>query len=309
MISDLDGAAVEYLTIRRALGFKLRGHDRLLSDFIGFFAGSGATGITTGLAVSWATQPAGVQPVRHAQRLTVARGFCTYLHALDTDVEIPPTHALSCRRERAVPYLFTQADIDALVTANGLLRPAHRTSTYRAVFGLLAVTGMRVSEVLSLDRDDVNLDTAIVSIRNTKFGKHRDLPIHPTACAALQDYAAARDHTFPRRRSESFFVSTRGTPVIYACVHTVFAQLIGITGIAAPAGVERPRIHGLRHSYAVATLRDWYLDGADVMAKLPTLSAYLGHVDPISTYWYLTAAPDLLALAAQRLETTTGQRR
>jgi integrase len=309
-MTDLHAAAGEYLAVRRALGFKLRGHDRLLDDFIAFLTDSdtGAPALTAATAVAWATRPAGLQPVRYAQRLCVVRGFAGYLHAVDASVEVPPTDLLPYRRWRPTPYLYSQADIDTLMAATVLLRPPLRAATYRGVFGLLACTGMRVGEVIALDDADVDLHTGVLTIDEAKFGKHRRLPVHPTTVAALRGYAAARDRLCRWPRGSSFFVSTRGTRLIYHCVHTAFAQLLTHTGITAPAGTSDPTIHGLRHSFAVATLRDWYCAGADVAAKLPILSAYLGHTHPASTYWYLSAAPDLLAAAAQRLEHATGDR-
>ncbi len=307
-MSDLHAAAGEYLEIRRALGFKLRGHDRLLAEFIAFLTDAGTPTITTATAVAWATRPPRLQPVRYAQRLCVVRGFAGYLHALDAMVEVPPVDLLPYRRWRPNPYLYSQADIDALMTAAGLLRPPLRAATYRGVFGLLAVTGMRVGEVIALDEDDVDLDIGVLVINEAKFGKHRRLPVHPSTVTALRGYVAVRDQLCPRPRASSFFVSTRGTRLIYQCVRNAFAQLLTCTATTAPAGTSAPTIHGLRHSFAVATLRDWYRAGVDVdvASKLPVLSAYLGHAHPASTYWYLSAAPDLLALAAQRLEQSAG---
>ncbi len=258
--------------------------------------------------MSWATRPVGVQPVRCAQRLCAVRGFARYLHALDPTVEVPPTDLLPYRRQRPAPYLYSQADIIRLIAAASLLRPALRAATYHTLFGLLAVTGMRVGEAIRLDSDDVDLHAGVLVITQTKFGKHRRLPLHPSTVAALRGYGEERDELCRRPTAPSFFVSTRGTRLLYPCVHAAFTQLLACTGLDAPAGAGNPRIHGLRHSFAVATLRDWYRDGADVAAKLPILSAYLGHAHPASTYWYLSAAPDLLALAAERLEHTEGER-
>jgi integrase/recombinase XerD len=305
-MTDLHAAASEYLAIRRALGFKLRGHDRLLDEFIAFLADTGAATVSSAVAVAWATRPTGLQPVRYAQRLCIVRGFAGYLHAMDAAVEVPPLDLLSYRRDRRMPYLYSQADIQALIAATDQLRPPLRAATYRGVFGLLAVTGMRVGEVIALDEDDVDLRAGVLAIREAKFGKHRRLPVHATTVTALRDYTTVRAELCAWPRGSSFFVSTRGTRLIYHCVHTTFAQLLTRTGITAPAGASAPTIHGLRHSFAVATLRDWYRAGVDVAAKLPVLSAYMGHTHPASTYWYLSAAPDLLALAAQRLEQAAG---
>lgn len=308
-MTELHAAASEYLAIRRALGFKLRGHDRLLAEFIAFLADTGTATITTAATVAWATRPTGLQPVRYAQRLCVVRGFAGYLHALDAAVEVPPLDLLSYRRHRRMPYLYSQSDIADLIAATGQLRPPLRAATYRGVFGLLAVTGMRVGEVIALDEDDVDLQEGVLAINEAKFGKHRRLPMHATTVTALRHYTTVRAELCTRPRGSSFFVSTRGTRLIYHGVHTTFAQLLTCTGITAPAGASAPTIHGLRHSFAVATLRDWYRAGVDVATKLPALSAYMGHAHPASTYWYLSAAPDLLALAAQRLEQAVGDPR
>jgi integrase len=305
-MTDLHAAASEYLAIRRALGFKLRGHDRMLDEFIAFLADTGAPTITTAAAVAWATRPPQAQLVRYAQRLCVIRGFAGYLHAFDAAVEVPPLDLLSYRRHRRMPYLYSQTDIDALMAATDQLRPPLRAATYRGVFGLLAVTGMRVGEVIALDEDDVDLRAGVLVIREAKFGKHRRLPVHATTVTALRHYTTVRAELCTRPRGSSFFVSTRGTRLIYRCLHTTFAHLLTRAGITAPAGASTPTIHGLRHSFAVATLRDWYRADADVAAKLPALSAYMGHAHPASTYWYYSAAPDLLALAAQRLERAAG---
>src|SRR5262249_37241046 len=156
-MNDLHTAALEYLAIRRALGFKLRGHDRLLADFITFLGDAGASTITTAAALAWATMPAHAQPVRYAQRLCVIRGFASYARTIDARVRVPPIDLLPYRRWRRNPYLYSQTDIDALIAATGLLRRPLRRATYRGVFGLLAVTGMRVGEVIALDDTDVDL--------------------------------------------------------------------------------------------------------------------------------------------------------
>lgn len=168
---------------------------------------------------------------------------------------------------------------------------------------------MRVGEAIRLNRADVDLKAGLIQIRQTKFNKSRQLPLHPTTVAFLDEYARQRDRLCSKPRVPSFFVSTRGTRLIDACVRHVFAQLVARIGLQPRAGSGRPRIHDLRHTFAVATMRDWYRAGLDVTSKIPLLSAYLGHVDPISTYWYLQAAPELLALAAERLEHREGQLR
>ncbi len=296
----------DYLRVRRALGFKLTGYDNLLKGFVDHLDQAPASTLTVEAALAWAIKPQGVQPYRWKQRLSVIRGFAVYLHALDPATEVPPADLLAYRRHRPTPYLFCDAEITALLVAAGELRHPLRSATYRTVFGLIAATGMRCGEALALDRDDVDLDGGLVAIRFTKFNKSRQLPLHPSTVNALDDYLHIRDRLCPRSIQPSFFVTTIGTRLTGRRVREVFTGLVNQTGLQPRFGSCRPRIHDLRHGFAVATLLDWYRDGADVAAKMPLLSAYLGHSNPSSTYWYLQAAPELLALAAQRLEQPVG---
>lgn len=301
-MTDLRQRVDAFVTLRRSLGFKLRGHDRLLTDFVDYLDHTGASTVTTQLALTWATMPTNAQPVWWKKRLSVIRGFSRYLQALDSSVEVPAPDLLAYRYRRPTPYLYSETDIAGLMAAAGTLSPPLRAVTHQTLFGLLAVTGIRLGEAIHLDRTDLDLEAGLIRIRETKFNKSRQLPLQPTTVAALKDYARQRDHLCGKPRVPSFLVSTRGTRLIDACVRRVFAQLAGRVGLQSRAGSGRPRIHDLRHTFAVATLRDWYRAGVDVTSKLPLLSAYLGHCDPTSTYWYLQAAPELLALAAERLE-------
>lgn len=258
--------------------------------------------MTIEAALSWATRPQGVQPYRWKQRLSVIRGFAVYLHALEPATEVPPADLLAYRRQRPTPFVFCDADITALLAAAGELVDPLRAATHRCLFGLIAATGMRCGEALALDRNDVDFDTGLVSIRLTKFNKSRQLPLHPSTLEALHRYLHERDRLCPRPAQASLFISTVGTRLAGRRVRAVFAGLVERAGLEPRFGSGPPTIHDLRHSFAVATLLDWYRDGSDVAAKTPLLSAYLGHVSPASTYWYLQATPELLGLAAQRLE-------
>ncbi len=299
----------DYLTLRRAIGFKLRGHDQLLSDFVDYLENSCISTVTAQAALAWATKPAHVRPVRWQQRLSVVRGFSRYLQTLDPSVQVPAPGLLAYRHPRPVPYLYTEAEIADLLAAAGTLSPLLRTVTHQTLFGLLAVTGMRVGEAIRLDRGDFDRKAGLILIRGTKFNKSRQVPLHPSTVLALEEYARHRDRLCGKPSAPSFFISTRGTRLIDVCVRRVFAELVSRVGLQPRAGSGRPRIHDLRHTFAVLTLRDWYRAGVDVSGKLPILSAYLGHVDPKSTYWYLQAAPELLALAAERLEHATEPQR
>jgi integrase len=298
-MSDLRDAVTDYLALRHALGFQLRGYDRLLGDLVAELQRSGASTLTTELAVAWATKPAGAQPFRWKTRLSVARGFARYLQTIDPAAQLPPSNLLAYRRARPAPYLYSAAEIDALLVATDTLRPTLRAATYRTLLGLLAVTGMRVGEAIALDRDDVDSRERRLAIREAKHAS-RQLPLHPSTAEALDAYARRRDRLCPAPNAPSFFLSTRGTRPIYDCVRETFIPLRHIAGLE-PTARPAPRIHDLRHSFAVRTLLDWHRAGIDVAARLPLLSAWLGHRHPASTYYYLQAAPELLALAAQRL--------
>lgn len=307
-MSALHQRVADYLTVRRALGYKLVDHGRLLPDFIDHLEGVGASTVTIDAALAWATKPQNVQPYRWKQRLSVVRGFARYLHALDPATEVPPSDLLAYRRRRPTPYLFSDAEVTGLLAAAGALKHPLRAVTHRTLFGLLAATGMRVGEALRLDRTDVDLDTGRLDISNTKFNKSRVLPLHASTVAALHGYARDRDRMLPRPTQPSLFINIRGTRLAARRVRAVFADLVDQVGLEPRFGSGRPRIHDLRHSFAVASLLDWYRTDVDVAVRMPLLSAYLGHASPASTYWYLQAAPELLVLAAGRLDPPTGGR-
>jgi integrase/recombinase XerD len=309
-VSRLREAAGDYLAMRRALGFKLTTQGRHLMRFIDYCEAHHADHITTELALAWATQtPRGSgDEVYWSRRLMVVRIFARHLQTLDPATEVPPEDVLPHHYRRIAPYLYSPGEITALISAAGRLKPTLRAATWQTLIGLLAVTGMRISEACHLDRDRIDLDTGVLVVADSKFGKSRQVFLHPSTIAALRDYERRRDHWCRSPRAPSFFVSTRGTRLDAHNITHTFADLLADTGIAAPPGRRRPRLHDLRHAFTVATLLDFYRDGGDVQARLPLLSTWLGHVDPKSTYWYLQAVPELLALAAGRLESAFGQR-
>jgi len=245
--------------------------------------------------------------LRHAQRLSIARGFATYLHALDPrSCEVPPRGLLPEGRRRVPPHIYTADEIAGLMHESRRLRPPLRAATVETVLGLLVVTGMRSGEAVRLDRDDVDLDAGRLRVIATKFDKSRELALHPTAVEALQGYARLRDRHWPRPTTVGFFVSGTGRRLSQDSLEHTFAELVRRVGLEPAAGsrARRPRLHDVRHSFAVATLIRWHRTGQDVQALLPALSAQLGHVDPASTYWYLTGVPELLALANTRVQAT-----
>jgi integrase/recombinase XerD len=301
-VSALRARADEYLAMRRALGFKLESQGPRLMSFVRFCEGHGATRVTTDLAVEWATSTTSSSEAYQARRLDVVRIFARHLQALDPATEIPPDDVLDRRRWRIPPYLYSPQEVTALMIAAGGLAPAIRAATWRTLIGLLAVTGMRQGEACRLGRDDVGLQAGTLVITDSKFGKSRMVFLHPTAVTALRAYEKARDRAFPEPEAATFLVNSLGRPLDRHNTPKTFATLVTAAGIQAPPGRRAPRLHDLRHVFTVATLLDWYRDGGDVQARLPVLSTWLGHVDPKSTYWYLQAVPELLALAASRLD-------
>jgi integrase/recombinase XerD len=303
VMTGLHDAVSDYLTIRRALGFKLVEHQRLLPDFASFVEQAGADAITTTLAVDWAIRTSGNDSWK-AARLSIVRGFARYLRTINPRTEIPPEGLLCGQPQYAIPYLYSEQEIARLLAAAARMRPPLRAATFTTIIGLLAVTGMRIGEALALDRDDVDLDAGVLTIRDTKFGKSRQLPLHPTSTAALADYALVRDELCPHATSASFFVSTHASRPDKSTIQAGFRALRNAAGIQARPGAGAARLHDFRHSFAVRTLLDWHRTGVDVQARMLWLATYMGHSKPASSYWYLTAAPELLALAATRLETT-----
>ncbi|MGB8384025.1 MAG: tyrosine-type recombinase/integrase [Dermatophilaceae bacterium] len=254
--------------------------------------------------MAWAMLPADALPSWWAARLRVVRGFARHAKAFDPDTQIPPVGLLPSRNRRAVPYLYSDAEVGALMALTASLQPTLHAATYRTLIGLLAVTGMRLGEVIRLDRSDLDTAEAILTIRDSKFAKSRQVPVAPSTLAALADYARVRDQHCPHPRSPSLLISTAGTRLISQNVEYVFARLTRQAGLTASSDGRRPRLHDFRHSLALNTLLDWYRGGLDVQARLPLLSTFLGHSTPAHTYWYVSAAPELLALAAARRDDT-----
>lgn len=301
-MSRLHDALADYLSVRRAMGYKLIRTGGLLAQFIAYLDDLDVDTITIEHALAWATLPAQSSLDWQAQRLSVVRGFASWMSALDPATEVPPTDLLPRRTHRPTPYLYSKDDIARLLAACATLRPQRRAATYHTLVGLLAVTGMRIGEAIRLDRSDVDVDAGLLLVRQTKFGKDRYLPLHPTSVEALTSYLAWCDRQFPTPRTGAVFTSIRGTRLRYNNARDTFNALAQHAGLRPRSASCRPTLHGLRHSFAVTTLLESYRSGADVQARLPLLSTYLGHVRPADTYWYLSAAPELLALANQRLE-------
>jgi integrase len=301
-MSSLEAQLADHLRIRRALGFKLERAEKLLAQYLEHLDRRGEQHVTVENALGWATMPAAGSGSWWAFRLSVVRGFATYLHALDAAHEVPPADVLARRPRRAIPYLYSDREIAALIAATAALRGQLRRATYRTLIGLLAVTGMRVGEAIRLDRPDLDPGHGVLTVRESKFGKSRELPLHPSTVAALRGYLRVREAHHHAHVSDALLISPAGTRLIYCNVHATFRQLRRDAGLQPRSPACRPRIHDLRHAFAVRTLLEWYRAGVEVQPRLPLLSTYLGHVHPRHTYWYLSAAPELLRIAGQRLE-------
>ncbi len=307
-MSPLRQAVEDYLQLRRSLGFQLRVPGRLLHSFAAFAEREKATHLTADLALRWAQQPADARPTTWAVRLQTVRRFAIWLSASDRRTEVPPAGLLPYRYERKRPYLYSDAEIVKLVgTASQLPSPTGlKGRTFATIFGLLAVTGMRISEVLALDQEDVDLQEGILRIHRSKFGKSRLVAVHESTRQTLANYMRERDHVVSRPASAAFFLSEGGNRVTEWASRYNFAKVSRQVGLRSATNECRhghgPRLHDMRHRFAACTLLNWYRAGIDVEREIPKLATYLGHVHVNETYWYLEAVPELLELATRRLE-------
>ena len=301
-MSDLRHSLDDYLALRREFGYQLKNTGELLVKFVDFCERADAHVVTIELALAWATLPKDCSRVWGACRLRAVRGFARYLHAIDPRTEVPPARLLPDGPHRVIPYLYSLDQVRALMEAACALASPLRAATSETIIGLLATSGLRVGEALRLDRDDVDVREGVLTVRRTKFNKTRRVPLHPTSAEALSEYATRRDQLMLRPSSPAFFVSTSGIRVPYQSFLATFNGLVNEVNLEARPSC-RPRIHDLRHTFAMNVLTRWYEQGADVPALLPSLSTYLGHADPASTYWYLSGSRELLRQAATRLET------
>jgi integrase len=306
-MTDLRTHAADYLALRRALGYKLAGEGRLLLDFVAFAENTMATTITVELAVTWASKTTGSSRAYLARRMRVVRSFARHLQAFEPRTEVPSADLFPAGKHRPTPYIYSQADVAALMAATRCLRPPLRAATFETVIGLLAATGMRIGEAMGLDDGDIDWHEGILVVRQTKYGKSREVLLHPSTLDALAAYRAARDRLNPKPAAASFFVTTRGTRLSHTAIYPTFRELVARASVQRHSSSSRPRVHSFRHTFAVNTLVEWSADGGDVSARMPLLSTYLGHSCPAATYWYLSAVPELLAIAASRLDNCSQQ--
>ncbi len=304
---ELHKAVDEYLAIRRGLGFALHEPERSLRHFINFLEKHGESHIISELAMRWAMSSPTVQPATWATRLSHIRQFAAWHASIDPRTEVPPQGLLPFHYRRKPPYIYTDEEIQRLLRTTAALPSARglRGPTYSTFLGLLVATGMRSSEAVDLDAQDLDLGAGILTIRRTKFGKSRLLPLHVSTRDALARYAETVRIIHPNSSTRGFFVADRGTRITGCSARYNFAMVSQQIGLR-PRTKERrhghgPRLHDLRHRFAVKTLIDWYREGRDVERELPRLATYLGHVHVNDTYWYLEAVPELLQLATDRV--------
>jgi len=306
-VSALREAMQQYLSLRRSLGFELINVGSILESFVAFAEREEAPHVTTDLALRWVKLSTAKEPATLADRFNIVRRFAIWRSATDMHTEVPPKNLMPYRYYRKPPYIYSDKEIERLVgTARNLPSPKGlRGPTYATLFGLIAATGIRISEAVSLDRQDVDLEESVLSIRESKFRKSRLVPVHVTTRDALSDYAEYRDRVLPRLQGVAFFVSERGTRVTHWAARNNFAVVSRQIGIRKKINGKRigcgPRLHDMRHRFAAQTLVDWYRAGIDVEREIHKLSTYLGHVHVNDTYWYLEAVPELLELATQKL--------
>jgi integrase len=297
----------EYLSVRRGLGFALEQPAYLLRDFARYADTAGHRGpLTTELVVRWALASRSNEQAQAVRRLGAVRQFARYRALADPATEIPPPGLLGRVPRRKQPHIYSDSELAALLYQASLLRPRAglRPRTYVAFFSLLACTGLRLSEACRLAVEDVDLHVGVITVREGKFRKARLVPLHPSATAALARYAAERDAccTGPGR----FFRTERAPGLDKEAVEKTFARIRQRLGWTAEGRARQPRIHDLRHRFAVRRLLRWYEEGADLDLKLLALSTYLGHAHVSDTYWYLTGVPELMAIAANRFERLAG---
>jgi len=270
-MTELEQSLADYLAMRRTLGYKLQRAGKLLAQFVAWLDERDAPTITSELALEWATLPPATDSNWHAQRLSVVRGFAVYLQSIDPACKPPPADLLPSRPRRSTPYLYGDVEIAALMAATSILGSSHRTATARTLIGLLATTGMRVGEAIRLDRGDIDHAHGVLIVRDSKFGKSRQLPLHPTTMTALRGYLRRRDRPEQATHTPAVLVSVAGTRLLYCNVHHLFRRLLRQAGLEMRPGSCRPRLHDLRHTFAVRSLLDTYHDDVDAQARLSLL--------------------------------------
>lgn len=303
-MKSLHQAVADYLDLRRGLGFKLREYGECLTEFVALLKQQGSAHITNKLAVEYATRRQHEKPVSWSRRLSIIRGFARYRVGADPKTEVPPVGLLRFRSQRARPYVYSHDEIRRLLKAARTMKTQYQLQrhTYYCLFGLLAVSGLRLGEAINLQPQDVNLSAGVLTIRGAKFGKSRLVPLHPSTLTVLRDYAKRRDHLLAGRPTPYFLMTGRGKKMEKSGLSLVFRNLSRQIGIRKPGVRNGPRLHDFRHRFAIETLLRWYRRGESVPQRMPVLSTYLGHGNVSGTYWYLSSTPELLVAASKLIE-------
>jgi integrase/recombinase XerD len=307
-MSTLRKHANEYINLRRKLGYKLYKSEIFLNSYITFLENENISFITVKSAINWAKKTKDSSSYYWHSRLSVIRKFSYYVNAIDKRNEIPPLRLLSCRYQRSKPYIYNDNEILKLLNASLLLKSDQgiRSQIYYAIFGLLAVTGLRISELTSLVINDVDFIQGHLIVRKTKKRNARIIPVHKSTLQILSRYLCFRYKIKAQNKSFNFFISEEGTNITNFTVRSTFIKLSRKIGFRKSTDSFGPRLHDFRHTFAVNTIIQWYKENADVDAKIPILSTYLGHVKPSDTYWYLSFVPELVALTGKRFEKYLG---
>jgi integrase len=304
-MKSLARAVDDYLALRRSLGFKLREYGDCLHEFVRFLKKNRSPHVTNKLALEYATRRQGEKPVSWSRRLAIIRGFARYRFGDDPTTEIPPIGLLRFRSQRAKPYFYSEDEINRLLEAALTMKTQYQLQrhTYYCLFGLLAVTGLRLGEAIRLEPRDVDLSAGVLTVRGAKFGKSRLVPVHPSTRAVLRGYAKCRDQLLAGRPIPYFLMTGRGKRMEKANLSLVFRNLSRQIGIRKPGMRHGPRLHDFRHRFAIETLLRWYRSRENVGRRMPVLSTYLGHGNVSGTYWYLSSTPELIAAASKLIET------
>lgn len=299
-------AVDDYIKERRQLGYVMARDGKLLYDFIQYAHKVGHKGpITIKLALQWVELPQKCKPGWLANRLCAIRGFANYIKLIDPKTEVPPAGIIRYRRRRPTPYIYPEQEMTDIMKAakrltiengNGL-----QPHTYTTLFGLLACSGIRITEALKLSRDDIDFSSSMLTVIEGKFKKSRLIPLHPTVLEPLRSYIKKRDKKFPIPKTNFFFVNKYGNPLTQKSVDYTFRQIRSNLGWNKK-GEPRRRVYDIRHTFATRKLLEWYRNGDDIDQKIQYLSAYLGHVQATDTYWYLSAVPELMEIVSSRFE-------
>lgn len=308
---SLEARIDDYIAERRRLGFELHSRDTLLASFARYVASRHHRGpLTVELMADWARCDKGNKgtPGTWARRLALLRHFARYLKQFEPDTEVPDELIFGPEPGRVAPHIYHQEEIVKLLAAARKLGPrgSLRPATYETLFGLMASTGLRVSEAIHLRDADVDLKRGMLTVRQTKFAKSRQLPMHPSTVEAMTRYRRERVQQVPSTPDTPFLVSSRGRrlgqPLSARQAHRVFIALRDSLGWVNRGAHDAPRLHDLRHTFAVRRMMLWHADGTDIEQMMLALSTYMGHAKIRYTYWYLTAVPELMALAGAKFE-------